>query len=73
MNKIYDASKEFTPFANRGLGGALVEERAYNGHPNKKRYRFHAGKPNMSQHRPNRRIRVSEKGDIRNGYVWVKA
>lgn len=73
MTKIYDASQEFKPFANRGLGGALLEERKYNGHPNKAGYRAWAGKPNQSTHRPNRRIRVTEKGDIRLGYTWVKA
>lgn len=72
MKQYYDASKEFTPFANRGKGGALLEEPAYKGHPNKKNYRKATGKPNPSQHRPNRRIRVSERGDIRNGYTWVK-
>lgn len=72
MNKIYDASKEFAPFANRGKGGALLEEPSFKGHPNKKNFRRNAGRPNTSTHRPNHRIRVSEKGDIRNGYTWVK-
>lgn len=69
----YDASKEFKPFANRGLGGQLIEEPKYPGHPNKKNYRRHAGKPNQSTHYPNRRIRVCERGDIRQGYTYVKA
>lgn len=68
MTKIYDASQEFKPFANRGLGGALLEERKYNGHPNKKGW----PRKNTSRHAPNSRIRVSEHGDIRNGYTWVK-
>lgn len=73
MNKNYDATQEFKPFAGRApFGGALLEDRKFNGHPNKQHYRFFAGKPNTSQHRPNRRIRVSERGDIRNGYTYVK-
>lgn len=72
MNKYYDASAEFKPFPNRGLGGQLLQEVAFKGHPNKQGYRRSAGKPNASTHRPNRRIRVTERGDIRMGYSYVK-
>lgn len=72
MNKQYDASQEFKPFANRGKGGALSEALAYIQHPNKRNFRKSAGKPNPSTHSPNRRIRVSVNGDIRQGYSWVK-
>lgn len=72
MNKPYDATQEFKPFSNRGKGGALVEALTYTNHPNKDGYRKWAGKPNKSQHRPNRRVRASIGGDIRNGYVWNK-
>jgi hypothetical protein len=64
MNKNYDASKEFKPFANRGLGGALINEPTFKGHPNKNAYRRHAGKPNTSRHAPNH---------LYLGYHWVRA
>ena len=70
----YDASQEFKPFANRGLGGALIEERKYTGHPNKKGYRRWAGKANKSTHSPNRRIRLCvASGHPYLGYSYVKA
>lgn len=72
MNKVYDASKEFKPFPNRGLGGQLIEEPSYKGHPNKQGYRRSAGKPNTSRHAPNRRIRVTVNGDIRQGYSYER-
>lgn len=68
MNKPYDATQEFKPFPNRGQGGALVEALAYTKHPNKKGW----PSKNTSKHAPNRRIRSSIGGDIRNGYVWNK-
>lgn len=72
MAQAYDASKEFTPFANRGQGGQLIEEPKFNGHPNKHNFRKSAGKANTSKHAPNRRIRVVVNGDIRQGYTYVK-
>jgi len=72
MNKIYDASKEFKPFANRGRGGQLIEEPTFKGHPNKKHFRRATGKPNTSRHAPNRRIRVTVNNDIRQGYTYQK-
>lgn len=74
MNKYYDASQEFKPFANRGAGGALIEEPAYKGHPNKANYRRKAGKPNTSRHAPNHRERVLEKGaQPFLGYYYIRA
>lgn len=73
MNKYYDASQEFKPFPNRGLGGQLIQEPSYKGHPNKQHYRRSAGKPNASTHRPNRRIRVCDRsGSPYLGYSYVK-
>ena len=72
MTTYYDASKEFTPFVNRGKGGVLLEEPTFKGHPNKKHYRKNSGKPNTSTHSPNRRIRVTVNNDIRQGYTYVK-
>lgn len=74
MNTRYDASKEFTPFANRGKGGALLEEPTFKGHPNKKNFRRRAGKPNASTHSPNRRVRVcTVSGSPYMGYHYEKA
>lgn len=75
MNKVYDASKEFKPFANRGQGGALINEPTFKGHPNKKMYRRHAGKPNTSRHAPNHRFLVPTVGShqLYLGYHWVRA
>ena len=73
MTTPYDATQEFKPFANRGQGGALLEEPTFKGHPNKKSYRRNAGKPNTSRHAPNHRVRVTVNGDIRQGYSYVKS
>ena len=70
MKSNYDASKEFTPFTNRGKGGALLAEVAFKGHPNKKNYRKSVGKPNPSRHAPNHRDRV---GSAAKGYEWFRA
>lgn len=72
MNKAYDATQEFKPFPNRGLGGQLIEDVKFPGHPNKRGYRRSAGKANTSRHAPNRRIRVTVNGDIRQGYKYER-
>lgn len=73
MNKYYDATKEFARWANRAVGGGLIQEPAFKGHPNKQHYRRSAGKPNASTHRPNRRIRVCDRsGSPYLGYSYVK-
>jgi hypothetical protein len=75
MTKAYDATKEFTPFANRSAGGAITNEPTYKGHPNKKGYRKSAGKPNTSRHAPNHRVLVPNVGShqLYLGYHWVRA
>lgn len=75
MKTNYDASQEFKPFANRTAGGAIKDEPSFKGHPNKKSYRRHAGKPNTSRHAPNHRYLVPAVGShqLYLGYHWVRA
>lgn len=74
MNKAYDATQEFKPFPNRGLGGQLIDDVKFPGHPNKRGYRRSAGKPNTSRHAPNRRVRVCKvSGSPYMGYTYERA